>query len=186
MKPGTFDPPELVPYLYEGATGTTAWDVGCSYGNMTTQLMARFDNVYGFDPSTMAMAYLSSIPPTKGVQIMKIALSDHEGKVDLKLEEGPRRVYCRSIDGLTQTITMPDFIKVDVEGHEVHVLRGAEFTMISRGPSWLIEVYSAQNGQECMALLSAFGYKNTVVLDPNDRDPVNHYWIRAVIPASDG
>lgn len=186
MRPGTYDPPELVPYLYEEATGTTAWDVGCSYGNMTTQLMARFDTVIGFEPSTMALSYLDTIPPIKGVLIYKLAVSDHEGKVELSLEEGRRRVNCRSIDGLTQKIPMPDFIKVDVSGHEVQVLRGAEFTMISRSPNWLIEVYTAQNGQECQALLSAFGYKSTIILDPNDSDPINHYWIRATIPALNG
>lgn len=186
MKFETFDPPELIPFLYRGIGGKTAWDIGCSVGNIMTGLMAKFDNVVGFEPSSIAHKYLDTVPPIMGARVLKLAISDHEGKVELNLEEGHVRVPCRSIDSLTMKLDMPDFIKVDVVGHEVKVLKGAEFTMITRAPDWLIEIYSASNGQEVQSFLSAFGYRNTLILDPNDRDPLSHYWIRATIARLDG
>lgn len=183
VKIGTYDPPGLIPYLYNGTGGDTAWDIGCSYGNTMTNFVMNYTTVIGFEPSSVALSYLDTIPPVMGVRVLQLAISDHEGKVELDLEEGRRRVNCRSIDSLTQKLSMPDFIKVDVVGHEVKVLRGAEFIMIACPPEWLIEIYTARNGQEVQSLLSAFGYVNTLILDPNDPDPANHYWIRASMPS---
>jgi hypothetical protein len=182
------DPVELRPYLYGWLdefpedTRKCAWDIGCSKGNTMMELMYRFKEVVGFDPSTVAIDYLKRVPPVKGIRVLDLAISNYDGKVELDLEEGHRRVSCRSLDSLTRNLTVPDFIKVDVDGHEYQVLLGAEFIMITQAPKWLIEVYSAESGRKCQAVLYKYGYNCTLVLHPDDPDPMNHYWIRAHIP----
>lgn len=181
MNSDTFDPPLIVPSLWHNVTGENAWDVGCSFGNTMTEMIARFKTVVGFEPSYVALEYLSTISTIKGVQVFPLAISDHQGKVSLDLEEGTRRVPCRSLDSLTKKLKIPDFIKVDVTGHEVEVLKGAEYLMITCAPDWLIEVYSEDNGQKCQDILNSFGYKCTMIIDPDKREYPHHYWIRASI-----
>lgn len=185
MKENSYDPVDLEPYLWKDIEGDTAWDLGCSYGNTMTNMIYRFKTVIGFEPSKVAIAYLKTIPSIKGVQVYELAISKEDGKVELDLEEGHVKVSCRSVDSLTKKLPMPDFIKADVLGHEVEVLKGSIFTLITRAPDWLIEVYSADNGRICQDILAQYGYYNTIILDPDDRDPINHYWIRSSIPKYD-
>lgn len=181
MKPNSFDPPEINLQLWEGVSGCNGWDVGASVGNTLHELIFRFTNVIGFEPSCIAMDYLKTIPSVQGVRVYELAISDHDGQVFLDLEEGRRRVFCRTLDSLTSTLDVPDFIKVDTEGHEVQVLEGATFLMITKAPEWLIEVYSEENGNKCRDILMRYGYEINIVKDLKDNNPEQHYWIRAKI-----
>lgn len=61
-----------------------------------------------------------------------------------------------TIDGLN--LRKCDFIKVDVEGHEVNVLRGAAETIARFRPILDIEVHSQQTLKEAHGLLGDAGY----------------------------
>ncbi|MBK9118899.1 MAG: FkbM family methyltransferase [Phycisphaerales bacterium] len=58
---------------------------------------------------------------------------------------------------------MPDFIKIDVEGAELHVLQGAEDILRKRKPSLVIEVHSVLLESQCIELLRSFGYMPIIV-----------------------
>lgn len=58
---------------------------------------------------------------------------------------------------------MPDFIKIDVEGCELDVLRGASRILGERGPSLIIEVHSLALERACGKILVDGGYRPTVV-----------------------
>jgi FkbM family methyltransferase len=52
----------------------------------------------------------------------------------------------------------PDVIKIDVEGAEADVLRGAERTLLERPATIFIEAHSTALMQECSQLLRNLGY----------------------------
>lgn len=51
-------------------------------------------------------------------------------------------------------------LKIDVEGHEPHVLRGATRTLTRDGPTVLYEVLGSDGGRQCRAVLDACGYRH--------------------------
>ena len=56
-------------------------------------------------------------------------------------------------------IEMPDVVKVDVEGAEALVLRGAARILRERKTKWFIEIHSRSLARECASLLSANGLR---------------------------
>jgi hypothetical protein len=67
-----------------------------------------------------------------------------------------------ALDEASRHYFVPDFIKMDVEGAEADVLRGARDTLASR-PSLIIEVHGVEVERECLELLRPLGYRIRVV-----------------------
>ena len=63
-----------------------------------------------------------------------------------------------SLDDFVRSAPPPDAIKCDVEGAEVHGLRGAERLLASYRPWILAEMHSDSNDRVSRELLSNFGY----------------------------
>ncbi len=77
----------------------------------------------------------------------------------VQVETMPVRISTIKIDTYCeQSAFKPDFIKVDVEGHELAVLRGAEKLLSSGNPPMLmVEVQS--DHQEIIAMLRNYEYR---------------------------
>jgi len=60
------------------------------------------------------------------------------------------------MDKATELYGIPDFVKVDVEGHEYEVLLGARKVLEQGKTIWLIEV--TRNGDAVLKLLNEHGY----------------------------
>jgi methyltransferase FkbM-like protein len=58
---------------------------------------------------------------------------------------------------------VPDFLKIDVDGGEVDVLRSAERLITERRPAMIVEIHSAALERECGELLVDHGYGVTIV-----------------------
>jgi hypothetical protein len=80
----------------------------------------------------------------------------------------------------------PDFIKIDVEGHELAVLEGARQTLQSRRPALLIEIEARHRPdgivQPVFDLLHSQGYEGSFFLNGQRRplaefDPARHQHI---------
>ena len=104
-------------------------------------------------------------------------------------ERGRREVPCVTLDGLLESgRCVPDFVKVDTEGHEGQVLRGAGKLLAERRAGWLIEFHTAGNYAECKALLEAAGYEPETVRHPHYRRNMRlwseHGWLRAKAPVT--
>jgi hypothetical protein len=67
----------------------------------------------------------------------------------------------------------PILIKIDVDGGEMDVLRGAGATLARPDVRLVIETHSAELERECVALLERAGYRTTII--PNG-------WYRAIVP----
>ncbi len=91
-----------------------------------------------------------------------------------------------TLDSLASSIVGPCFIKIDVDGGEADILRGATRILKLAGVRWLIETHSQKLEQECVELLGRTGYKVIIVHQawwrrfvPELRPGVHNQWLIA-------
>jgi len=81
------------------------------------------------------------------------------GRSNLGLGPLTAQVACRSLDSLVaEGLPKPDVIKVDVEGAEALLLRGACDLLRGTGPRLLIELHGAEVTREVLPILADLGY----------------------------
>jgi FkbM family methyltransferase len=200
------DPVEINGVLWSGVKGSLAFEIGANVGRSLQRLHDRFTRVVAFEPYVPAWEIASKVVP--GLDVWPLAISDHDGTVELVLtadqlqslgheafnranpEERQKvvttlTVPCRTLDSLTQ-IRVPDFINMDVEGHELCVLQGARDLLGTEPPEWLIEFHSEMLHDGCVMLLESHGYKVETIRHPHYAPlSVNYYqhgWLRAFPP----
>jgi len=96
-------------------------------------------------------------------------------------------VSCRSVTADTLVAgggAIPGFVKVDTEGHEIHVLTGAMGILSLGTVSWLIEFHSPENLSHCLGRLKGAGYDPEVIRHPHypEGSPMwhQHGWVKAI------
>lgn len=173
----------------------TALDVGANHGIYTYALSRFVRSVHCFEPLAECCRYIRDHPATN-VTVHNVALSDRAGELELHVPviggravytrasldrpDGPfesRRVEVRSLDsyGLTDV----GFIKIDVEGLEASVLRGAERLLKTCHPNLLVEIDRARHTHDSFlavhATLQAFGYQ-AYVCEAGKLKPCRDAW----------
>lgn len=165
--------------------GGTFIDIGCNKGDFTllaSHLVGQEGRVLAFEPHPENCLWIrKSVTKNsyRNIELFEMALSDTNGKAHLYLGEKsgfhtllpgqPRRgkgmieVQTRKLDDLLaeRQFTEPvDAMKIDVEGADMNVLRGAEKT-ISRNPNIVIflDVHRllGVNSKEVCDYLRSFG-----------------------------
>lgn len=157
--------------------GHRIFDVGANGGGTARLFAPYFDSVVAFEPAAESYDDLVNNLPSN-VVAQNMAISDHTGLVTLReasnalrsgqlVSDGPaldwgdtighRDVICMSLDDATLEWGHPDVVKVDVEGHELHVLSGATHLIEGKQTKWYLEVHSA--GFERPIRESFSGYK---------------------------
>jgi FkbM family methyltransferase len=115
------------------------------------------------------------------------------GRQNLGLGPLTAQVVCRSLDGLLADppspgtpLPLPDVLKIDVEGAEALLLRGAARLLRERGPRLLIELHGAAVAGEVLSLLADAGY--SCVAKVSDRiDPSGFAAVgRSTVPRLEG
>lgn len=165
--------------------GMVCWDIGANAGFYTllfAELVGSNGHVYSFEPAPLNVQHLArhvEMNACSNVGIFPCAVGDVDGEVSFDLgpdahmgkidENGQLRVSCRKIATLLSEnqLLPPDVIKIDVEGAEADVLRGAE-GLLDRRPIIFLATHGAHVHQQCLKLLSEKGY-NIKSLD--DRPP---------------
>jgi len=64
-----------------------------------------------------------------------------------------------ALDEYCRTVPAPDFVKCDVEGAEIEVLRGARELLTEKRPVFLCELHSEENRQSFLEEFAALGYR---------------------------
>ena len=180
---GLFEPGEtrLVQALLK--PGDTFIDIGAHIGWFTTiaaRRVGRVGQVIAFEPYGANADMLRKNVERNGyenVRIFEVALDDHPGKLTLAraggdsggvtaldwASDGRAEVPVFALDAITDDLESPAFIKIDVEGWEAHVLRGAEKTL-ARARRVLIEINrpalakADSSPEELFNLLRAAGF----------------------------
>ncbi len=140
-----------------------ALDVGANVGFYTYRLARLFPRVLAFEPNDGVTHDLKSWMPPH-VQLIEKAISSHAGEATLKLPWVGGGVYdgwaslepnnLPTAERYTEKTVKLDcldswinenvsFIKIDVEGHELEVLRGASKLIAKHRPVVLTEVRDA-------------------------------------------
>ncbi|MFT8245287.1 FkbM family methyltransferase [Roseomonas sp. BN140053] len=157
----------LLPLLADRSR--VAVDVGANLGLYAGRLAQLCRKVHCFEPIPWLADDLATRLPRRGVVIHQIALSDRAGTAELRIPYGEagqemhglstledansfqhdvtttRLVDCR-VERLDAVVEDPiGFIKVDVEGHELAVLRGAVGILRRDRPTLLIESQQLTN-----------------------------------------
>jgi FkbM family methyltransferase len=74
-----------------------------------------------------------------------------------------------TIDAIVQQLgTCPDVIKVDVEGAELSVLKGARVTLREAKPRFFLSTHSEALREDCLEYLTKLGYKFEVLSQDKD------------------
>lgn len=178
--------------------GAVAVDIGANWGLYAwrlAQLVGPGGHVYAFEPDPTAAKSVRQISRGRqNLTFYRMALSDHAGEATLHIPvyRGERISALASLapagphSGLTEqsvTVKMQPldavlppagppvrFIKCDVEGHELAVLRGAEAILRRSQPSLLVEIEQRnQHGgarvDETFHYLAGLGYAGYALRD---------------------
>lgn len=183
--------------------GDYAIDIGANWGLFTwafARQAGRSGRVQAIEPNVEHRRSLERITSRlEGGTVHIVALSDHTGDDELLIpmiggrrdpyqarlggrapgtETPCQRVAVRvcTLDGLAEPRLRPSFVKCDVEGHELGVIRGAARTLGEFTPALLIEIeqrFHESSIQQVFAEIGALGYTGYAVhsdgLGPLDR-----------------
>jgi FkbM family methyltransferase len=160
----------------------TAVDVGAWYGPWSRRLATRIDRVIACEPVPDLADRLARTMPGN-VQVIPAAVSDRCGQATIWLPPDGAKTGRASLSepytgGSSRAVPMLTldsldldhvrFIKIDVEGHEVPVLKGAQRTIEHDRPQLLVEAETElQPIDEIVNLVTDWGYRAWVLLDTN-------------------
>jgi len=170
---GEYQQAELDMLLQLIDSSTVVYDIGSNVGYHTTAFASRAKTVYCFEANPEHFKVLrTNINNRKNCLMFNMAVSSTDG--DILVEhfdasqvgnyggvrvgaETGTRVPKRSID--TMHIQPPGLMKIDVEGHELDVLRGAYHTIKKHQPVIYFEAQETADLPEIYLMLTGLGYK---------------------------
>jgi FkbM family methyltransferase len=175
--------PEVAFLAQIGPCRGTAVDIGANSGIYSYELTRLYDKVIAFEPNPAAAKPLVSWNSAK-VNVLTYALSDQPGVARLFVPTSAGiemngwasldRDNCPDAEGLVElqvelrsldSFGLKDvgFIKIDAEGHELEVLRGARDTIMASRPHLLIEI--RKRAEDVLFLIEDLGYESFSLLE---------------------
>jgi FkbM family methyltransferase len=173
---GCFEPDTTRAIQHFVKPGMTVFDVGANIGAHTclfAKHVGEHGKVIAFEPMPWALAKMKrnlALNNFRNVSIENRALSDENGKFELHFRSSWKLGAARStehrdslepiaVDLITlDELSEPrlDFLKVDVDGFELKVFRGAVRTLKTLRPTVITEL--GENAGEIIDLLKSCGY----------------------------
>jgi protein O-GlcNAc transferase len=194
---GGFEDEECRTMLDLALPGSWAIDVGANLGVHTIPLARRVDpgRVIGIEPLPVNAARLranAELNDLDNIDIEPVAAGAQAGLVDLNLADDPAyastddvaehrgtgliaRVRQTTLDSLWEAAGCPQVsvIKIDVEGSEVEVIRGAEHLLRVQHPAILAEANGPMRQSALQDALGRYGYRRV----PARLLPWNHLFV---------
>ncbi len=185
--------------------GDLVIDVGAAdalYAARMSQLVGRRGRVYAFEPNPAQFAHVQALSARRAnVTAYPIGLSDHSGRAQLHVPvldqhlrpglgsvavpgsraEIEHQEVSVSLERLDTVLDgdgdRPAFLKCDVEGHELAVLRGARQVLQRSQPKILIEIEQRHQDapiQTTFEYLADLGYSGWAIR-PNELVPLERF-----------
>jgi hypothetical protein len=146
----------------------TAIDIGADNGEYTLFFLKRTDaRVLAFEPNPESLPglqenlKLNSLAESNRLELSPAMVGDSDGAGKVRL------------DSLAGSMRLPCFIKIDVDGGEVEILKGAARLNALGGVRWLIETHSKSLECQCIEQLKAAGFETRII---------RNAWWRVLIP----
>jgi FkbM family methyltransferase len=180
-------------------TGRVAFDVGANHGQSARLLAAHFEHVFSFEPCLESFDLLAETVPDN-VTPLVYAVTSANGDLTLTETEhsigsgqlttgeglnwgakvGERTVMGRTLDTIcVQLGVIPDFVKIDVEGHEAEVVKGGLGLFNGPRPLVFIEVHHSRYEAPIKDQLFHYGWE---VIEygrhPGLDETEGHFWMR--------
>lgn len=172
---GTYEPEETEFVKANLKPGDTFVDIGANIGYFSVLAALQGAEVFAFEPASRPRSYLKDNLYGFRALIYPIALSDVGGYEDLYLNSwnrGDNRLYKTEgmevervpVMRLDDVIHKADFIKIDTQGWEVHVLRGAT-RILQDHPTLMIECWplglsrTGSRWEELVKVIEEAGYQ---------------------------
>jgi hypothetical protein len=161
---------EIVQSLRRLATlAQSALDIGANDGWYSLYLASRpnIKRILAFDPSSEAISQLRG-----NFALNEPAFAAKLTCYEKFIGDSDTDSTC-TVDSVARDLPRPVLLKVDVDGGELDVLRGARQLLASGDALLVVETHSRELEDDCIALLAEHGYEPKVI--PNG-------WYRLVIP----
>lgn len=168
---------------------SVALDIGANIGCYSYALSRLCRRVEAFEPNPLVAEVLQSYRG-RNICVHNVGLSSEAGSMDLHVPvvNGIPRYGSGSLSNRfgesEKCFTVPvkrlddfeiadvSFAKIDVEGHEIEVLKGGETTIRRDMPTLLVEIEQRHHSgpiQEVFDLLQGWGYRGAFLDDGNER-----------------
>lgn len=196
---GTFELAELNFVNQYLRPGNLAMDIGANVGIFTVVMGATVGDtgrVFAFEPVPANLIRLEkniSKNALRNVQIFTLALGISDGQMNLCMATDPAypslhevqdgfatgmdiKVQVRTLDSVWQELGCPAvaFVKIDVEGAEMDVLRGAMIFLTTCRPTLLVEANTDLEFDLLITHLNNLGYRH---IRPQGFVSMNHLFI---------
>ena len=152
-------------------------DIGANLGLFTFFMSRASRHVFAFEPNPYPLENLKGLVDSN-VTVLPIALGNNDGPVEIKIPHHRKgwssngaslaskeindgkiiNIQCRKLDSLN--IENIGLIKIDVEGFEIEVIRGAKETILKNKPVMIIENETAhtKDTNELFITMNELGY----------------------------
>ncbi len=156
--------------------GMVAYDIGAQAGIYTLLFSRRVGiegRVYAFEPFYKNVANLMrhvEVNRLENVRVIQAAVYDRGSVVPFQIhascfmgsvspaDSAFHVAACSLDDFIAQGNPEPDVVKLDVEGGESAVLRGAEKLLKKRKTTWVVSTHGPKQTRSCLAVFSGFRY----------------------------
>ncbi len=174
---GSYEQDKQLAFAAHVSQGEVLFDVGAHVGFYTllgSALVGDEGHVFAFEPLPRNLDHLTRHLELNGIHnttVVRAAVSDKPGAakflagptpmMGMLASEGELDVELVSLDDLyrQQKIPLPDCIKIDVEGAEAGVLKGAETILREGAPSVFLATHGKEVHKQCLEILHSFGYQ---------------------------
>lgn len=156
--------------------GSVCYDLGASIGYLSLLMARKAREVFAFEPAPHAVEEIrrhAEANAFRNITVVCSPVSDCERDVEFSLTDVAfgscitsgdtpwRKLKLRTttLDAFVSSHPFPDFIKIDVEGEEGRVLKGARSILREKRTPICCELHSEQCAREVLEILSEYGYR---------------------------
>lgn len=181
--------PTEIEFLMQFARGIV-FDIGANIGTHTLAFARAASHVYSFEPQKLTYYTLCSnllLNNVFNATPCELALGNYDGSIPMyapdprmrnasagiPVGEGDNQVAIAKLDSLA--LPVPYFIKIDVEGYELEVLRGGNELLQKNVCFVYVEIHSEELIAPICTLMESLGYRSnqateTRIIKPLDEE----------------